>query len=104
MPELTNDTALPPGRQGWGLGLHLTLDGIEGMRRPGTGDWAGLFNCYFWIDPAADVAGAIFSRSGRSSTPGSSASRSASSRPCTPDDRAPDRLTQVLSSPACGSC
>ena len=62
MPELTNDTALPPGRQGWGLGLHLTLDGIEGMRRPGTGDWAGLFNCYFWIDAAAGVAGAIFTQ------------------------------------------
>jgi hypothetical protein len=27
------------------------------MRRVGTGDWAGLFNCYYWIDRSAGIAG-----------------------------------------------
>jgi len=36
--------------RGFGLGLHLVLEDIPGMRHAGTGDWAGLFNCYYWID------------------------------------------------------
>ena len=26
------------------------------------GDWAGLFNCYYWIDRATGVAGAILTQ------------------------------------------
>ena len=32
------------------------------MRRSGTGDWAGLFNCYYWIDRTAGVAGAFLTQ------------------------------------------
>jgi methyl acetate hydrolase len=41
----------------WGLGFQLadpkTAD--PNMRRPGSGNWAGIFNTFFWIDPKADV-------------------------------------------------
>jgi methyl acetate hydrolase len=57
-PELTNDVPAFPLAQGWGLGFHLVLQDIPGMRSAGTGDWAGLFNCFYWIDRAAGVAGA----------------------------------------------
>ena len=42
--------------QGWGLGFHLLLEDVPGMRRAGAGDWSGLFNCYYWIDRAAFAA------------------------------------------------
>jgi hypothetical protein len=51
-----------PFRQGFGLGLHVVLEDIPGMRRGGTGDWAGLFNCYYWIDRASGVAGAFLTQ------------------------------------------
>lgn len=57
MPELSNDVPALPFKQGWGLGLHLTLEDIPGMRRAGSGDWAGLFNLYYWVDRRSGVAG-----------------------------------------------
>ena len=39
--------------QEWGPGFQLTLEDVPGMRCVGTGDWAGLGNCYFWIVRAA---------------------------------------------------
>lgn len=62
VPELTNDVPSLPVRQGWGLGFQLVLEDLEGMRRAGTGTWAGLFNSYFWIDRGAGVAGAILTQ------------------------------------------
>jgi methyl acetate hydrolase len=61
-PELTNDVPSLPFRQGWGLGLHLLLEDVPGMRRAGSGDWAGLFNTYYWIDPATGITAAIFTQ------------------------------------------
>ena len=58
IPELSNDVPALPFRQGWGLGLHLVLEDVPDMRRAGCGDWAGLFNSYYWLDPApADHGG-----------------------------------------------
>ena len=62
VPELTNDVPALPFKQGFGLGFSLMLEDIPGMRRAGTGDWAGLFNCYFWIDRASGVSGAFFTQ------------------------------------------
>jgi len=62
LPELTNDVPALPVPQGWGLGLNLLLEDIPGMRRAGTGSWAGLFNCYYWIDRATGVTAAIFTQ------------------------------------------
>lgn len=61
-PVFSNDIPALPISQGWGLGVHLTLVDLPGMRRAGTGDWAGLFNSYYWIDRASGVAGAIFTQ------------------------------------------
>ena len=62
VPELTNDVPTLPIAQGFGLGFHLVLEDLPGMRNSGTGDWSGLFNCYFWIDRAAGVAGAFLTQ------------------------------------------
>jgi hypothetical protein len=32
------------------------------MRRAGSGDWAGLLNCYFWIDRESGVAGGLLTQ------------------------------------------
>ncbi|HEX3605425.1 MAG TPA: serine hydrolase domain-containing protein [Candidatus Dormibacteraeota bacterium] len=58
-PALSNDIPSLPVRQGWGLGLHLFLEDLPGMRSAGSGDWAGIFNSYFWIDRAGGV-GTVF--------------------------------------------
>ena len=62
IPELCNDVPSLPVAQSFGLGFHLVLEDIPGMRRAGTGDWAGLFNCYYWIDRATGVAGAFLTQ------------------------------------------
>jgi methyl acetate hydrolase len=58
----SNDVHNLPVRQTWGLGFHLTLEDLPGMRRAGTGDWAGIFNCYYWVDRAAGVGGAFLTQ------------------------------------------
>ena len=62
LPELTNDVPSWPYAQGWGLGFRLVLEDIPEMRRAGTGDWAGLANCYYWIDRASGIAGVILTQ------------------------------------------
>jgi methyl acetate hydrolase len=62
LPEVSNDFPGWPVPEGWGLGFHLVHEDIPQMRRAGTGDWGGLANCYFWIDRAAGVAGALFTQ------------------------------------------
>lgn len=62
VPELTNDVPTLPVAQGFGLGFHLMLEDLPGMRRSGSADWSGLFNCYFWIDRSAGVAGAFLTQ------------------------------------------
>jgi|TARA_B100000315_G_scaffold192386_1_gene182817 CubicO group peptidase (beta-lactamase class C family) len=43
----------------WGLGFLLHTEGTAAGRAPGSGSWAGLFNSYFWIDPASGVGGVV---------------------------------------------
>ena len=62
VPELSNVVPKLPFEQGFGLALHLVLEDMPGMRRAGSGDWAGLFNCYYWIDRATGVAGALLTQ------------------------------------------
>jgi CubicO group peptidase (beta-lactamase class C family) len=59
MPQLSNDIIAMPFKQSWGLGFHLTLEDVPGRRRAGTGDWAGLMNCYYWIDRASGIAAVL---------------------------------------------
>ncbi|HYF24413.1 MAG TPA: serine hydrolase domain-containing protein [Baekduia sp.] len=57
-PDLTNDIPALPVPSTWGLGFQLVLADIPDLRRAGSGSWAGLANCYFWVDRASGVAGA----------------------------------------------
>jgi methyl acetate hydrolase len=60
---LTNDVDLFPGqRVRWGLGYMLTLDPGPNGRSAGSLTWAGIFNTYYWLDPAKQVAGLIMTQ------------------------------------------
>jgi methyl acetate hydrolase len=56
MPELSHDIPSLPFSQGWGLGFHLFTEDLAGLRRAGSGDWAGLCNTYFWLDRTSGIA------------------------------------------------
>ena len=56
IPELSHPVPRLPVEQGFGLGLHVVLEDLPGMRRAGTGDWAGLANCFYWIDRTSGIA------------------------------------------------
>ena len=60
--ELTNDVPILPFKRGFGLGFSLTLENIPGMRRAGTGNWAGLCNSYFWIDHTSGIAATLMTQ------------------------------------------
>lgn len=62
LPELSNDVASMPVPQSWGLGFHLTLTDLPGMRSSGTGDWAGVFNSYYWIDRRRGIGGVLMTQ------------------------------------------
>ena len=61
-PMFSNDIPAWPIKCGWGLGFQTALEDMEGMRRAGTGFWAGLSNCYFWLDRATGVAGVFLTQ------------------------------------------
>ena len=59
-PALSNNVDFFPGTQlRWGLGHMINADGVPDGRRAGSLTWAGLYNTYYWIDPATRVAGVI---------------------------------------------
>lgn len=62
VPELSNDVPGLPVPQSWGLGFHLTLADLPGMRSNGTGDWAGVFNSYYWIDRSKGIGGVLMTQ------------------------------------------
>ena len=62
VPDLSNDVPGLPVPQNWGLGFHLTQADLPGMRSRGTGDWAGLFNSFYWIDRSKGVGGVLMTQ------------------------------------------
>jgi CubicO group peptidase (beta-lactamase class C family) len=60
-PQSAFGLALGPGYK-WGHGLLLNTADVPARRHAGSGGWMGLFNTFFWIDPAAGVAGAIYTQ------------------------------------------
>lgn len=57
-PARSCDVDFFPGAQvRWGLGGMLNMEPGPNGRSAGTVSWAGLFNCYYWIDPVRRVAG-----------------------------------------------
>jgi methyl acetate hydrolase len=62
-PQLTNDVDFFPGAPiRWGLGYMLNLEPGPHGRSAGTLSWAGLFNSYYWLDPARRVTGVILTQ------------------------------------------
>jgi CubicO group peptidase (beta-lactamase class C family) len=61
-PELTNDVPPWPFEESWGLGFHLTMEDVPDARRAGTGDWAGLFNLYYFVDRATGVGAMLLTQ------------------------------------------
>ncbi len=62
-PVLTNDFEPMPGDpKRWGLGLLLNQRPGPDGRPIGAGAWAGLANCYYWIDPVDRVAGVLLTQ------------------------------------------
>ncbi len=61
--EWSSDANLFPGiDQKWGFSFDInTRPGVNG-RSAGSYTWAGLLNCYFWVDPVKKVTGALFSQ------------------------------------------
>jgi methyl acetate hydrolase len=59
-PRLSNDVDFFPGAHlRWGLGHMINVDAVPDGRMAGSLTWAGLFNTYYWIDPAMRIAGVI---------------------------------------------
>jgi CubicO group peptidase (beta-lactamase class C family) len=62
-PALTNDFEPMPGDpKRWSLGLLLNQRPGPDGRPAGSGAWAGLANCYYWIDPKTRVAGVLLTQ------------------------------------------
>src|SRR6202000_3486002 len=59
-PASSCDFSAGPGFK-WGYGLLLTTLALPGMRRAGSGSWAGLCNTHFWVDRTTGVCGSIYS-------------------------------------------
>lgn len=60
-PATTNSFNPGPGYK-WGYGLLLNTEDVPGMRRAGSGAWAGLLNTHYWVDPTAGITGAIYTQ------------------------------------------
>ncbi len=57
-PSRSNDAEFFPGvPKSWSLGFMINNDTAPTGRSAGGLAWAGLSNCYFWIDPASGVGG-----------------------------------------------
>ena len=62
-PSLSNDVDLFPGAEiRWGLGYMLNLGAGPNGRSAGTVSWGGIFNTYYWLDPARRVTGLIMTQ------------------------------------------
>jgi methyl acetate hydrolase len=63
MPNLSNNADFFPGmKQKWGLSFLINTEQTQEGRSAGSIAWAGLCNCYFWIDPKKRVTGAIMTQ------------------------------------------
>ncbi len=63
MPHLAGSfDGFPDQHTGWGLGFLINPEQGPNGRSPGSLAWAGIFNSYYWIDPAAGIAGVLISQ------------------------------------------
>jgi CubicO group peptidase (beta-lactamase class C family) len=63
MPERAHRFELFPNMPvRWGLAYMLNLQPGPHGRSAMSGSWAGIFNSYYWLDPARHVAGVILAQ------------------------------------------
>ena len=46
----------------WGLSFDINMQPGPNGRSAGSISWAGLLNCYFWLDPVKRVTGTMFTQ------------------------------------------
>jgi CubicO group peptidase (beta-lactamase class C family) len=62
-PSRSNDAEFFPGvPKGWSLGFMVNHEKAPTGRSTGSLAWAGLSNCYFWIDLARGVGGVFLTQ------------------------------------------
>ncbi|RFU31819.1 hypothetical protein B7463_g4525, partial [Scytalidium lignicola] len=62
MPSITRDAEILPGiSKSWSCGLMLNTEDNPTGRRAGSGQWCGLSNLFYWIDPVDGKLGMIMS-------------------------------------------
>ena len=62
-PHLARDFDAFPGQPtGWSLGFLVNLEPSSTGRSAGSLTWAGLSNCYYWLDPKRRVAGVMLAQ------------------------------------------
>ena len=62
-PEVSADVDFFPGAPlRWSLAYMLNIEPGPTGRSAMSGSWAGIFNSYYWLDPARHVAGVILSQ------------------------------------------
>jgi CubicO group peptidase (beta-lactamase class C family) len=63
LPAFSNDVDFFPGAPTrWGLGYLLNVEPGPHGRSAGSVSWGGIFNTYYWLDPAAGVTGVIMTQ------------------------------------------
>lgn len=59
-PAQSSDVDIQPGhREKWSLAFLLNTTKYDGGRSAGSLAWAGLYNTFYWIDPARDLCAVI---------------------------------------------
>jgi methyl acetate hydrolase len=62
-PGFSNSFDQFPGQpHKWGLSFDINTKPGPNGRAAGSISWAGLLNCYFWLDPVTKVTGALFTQ------------------------------------------
>ncbi|MFN8540670.1 MAG: serine hydrolase [Thermomicrobiales bacterium] len=62
-PDRSNHGLFFPGMaKRWGLAGMLTTDLAPTGRSAGSWAWAGMYNTYFWLDPARRIAGFVLTQ------------------------------------------
>ena len=59
-PNVSSDVDVHPGAiDKWGLGFLINETAYPGGRTAGSLAWAGVYNTFYWIDPARGISGVI---------------------------------------------
>jgi methyl acetate hydrolase len=59
VPARSADFGFMDGTQEFGFGVLIETAAQPGRRSAGSYGWGGLFNTYFWVDPAAGIGGVL---------------------------------------------